>query len=397
MRKLTTLFLFFIIYLSFYLVYSSENFDDIIIIEEPDDINNTDIDPIKYVEDKNKDDSNNSIKDIMLSWAGENEKLFYYKIILFLCILIIGILNGIIGRKKNKIVAIYWLRSCKDIFIENFAKIGNDKSFLLEKSYDTYEFYCTGRKNCNLYLVNLNLSKRQCIWRYYVFHYFIKQNDTMNISINFEKLDKNILCVYKKNQKKQIEKAFPNLNKYTKFINKKELKQIYDIKGDSSEVTDIVLSGKILNFLNNYDKYINYICITDIPLFDCEEKTNDKKNENNKIEKHQYCYLNCIIPKNVEDLRKLINFSIYMIDACQCIELSERVREQVKKLRSIIEKEDIKRKQELKELQEKKKAKKIQEEKEKIDKMSAEQQRKYEEKKKKKNLKKIKKIKIIKM
>ncbi|CRG94270.1 conserved protein, unknown function [Plasmodium gallinaceum] len=397
MRKFTTLFLIFTIYLSFYLICSNDIFDDIIIIEESDELNSSDIDPLKTSGDENIVDNTNNIKEIMFKWTGENEKLFYYKIILFICILIIAILNGIIGKKKNKFVALYWLRSCKDIFIENFAKIGNEKSFLLEKSYDNYEFFCTGRKNCNFYLVNLNLSKRQCIWRYYVLHYFIKQNDTMNIAINFEKLDKNILCIYKKNQKKQVENAFPILNKYTKFINKKELKEIYDVKGDSSEITDLVLSGRILNFINSHDKYINYICITDIPLYDYEEKTNDKKNENNKTEKHKYCYLNFIIPKNVEDLRKLINFSIYMIDACHCIELSEKVRDHVKKLRSIVEKEDIKRKQELKEIQEKKKAKKIQEEKEKIDKMSAEQQRKYEEKKKKKNLKKIKKIKVIKM
>ncbi|SBT00694.1 conserved protein, unknown function [Plasmodium malariae] len=418
----------------------SYNFDDIIIVEEPDESTNGDVNSAKNSEGKkrkkkkdkekikkkekkqskclplftilptaettkiirykpkNEGSNRNEVHgSILYSWVGENEKLFYLKIVLFICVLIVTIVNGLIGKKTNRMIALYWLRSCKDIFLEQFAKLGNDKSFLLEKSYDNYDFYCTGRKNCNYYFVNLNLCKRQCLWRYYILNYIIKQNDTMNIAINFEKLDKNILCVYKKHQKKNIEYRFPNLNKYTKFLSKKEIKQVYEIKGDSSEIVDLVLSGKILNFLNTYDKYINYLCITDIPLFDCEDKTNEKKDENVKVEKHKFCFLNFVIPKHVEDLRLLINFSIYMIDACYCIELSERVRDHVKKIRSIVEKEDIRKKQELRELQEKKKAKKIQEEKERIDKMSADQQRKYEEKKQKKSLKKMKKIKILKM
>ena len=59
--------------------------------------------------------------DNVYSWMGENEKLFYIKIGVFFVILIIVILNGVIGRKTNKMIALYWLRSCKEIFIENFA------------------------------------------------------------------------------------------------------------------------------------------------------------------------------------------------------------------------------------------------------------------------------------
>ncbi|SOV73991.1 conserved protein, unknown function [Plasmodium sp. gorilla clade G3] len=433
MQKFISVIFFFIIYHSFHLIYTkkNDNIDDILIVDDSDDVNyNNDL----LNKGKNRDElgGNNynlGFNDNVYSWMGENEKLFYIKIGVFFVILVIVILNGIIGRKTNKMIALYWLRCCKEIFIENFAKVGNDKSFLLEKSYDNYEFYCTGRKNCNYYFVNLYLKRRQCLWRYYIFNYFINENDTMLIVINFERLDKNVLCVYKKSQKKQIERKFPNLYKYTKLIKKKELKEIYEIKGDSSEVTDLVLSGKILNFFNTYDKYINYMCITDIPLHEYEEKSNDhnkrkdeniiKKNEDNnkknddnnkniddnnkkkednvKTEKQKYCYLNLIIPKDVEELKKFINFSIYMIDACASIELPEKVRDNVKKLRYMVEKDDIKRKQELRELQEKKKAKKIQEEKEKVEKMSPEQQRKYEEKKQKKSLRKMKKIKIIKM
>ncbi|SCP04202.1 conserved protein, unknown function [Plasmodium ovale] len=397
MQRFGTVIFLFIIYLSFYFAHSNDKYDNIIIIEESSEIESGDVDPIKGEDGNEQRNHHDMYGSTLYKWTGDNENLFYFKIVLFVIILIITVVNGVIGRKKNRMIALYWLRSCKDIFLEQFAKLGNDKSFLLEKSYDQYDFNCTGRKNCNYYYVNLRLSKRQCIWRYYIFNYFLKQNDNMHIVINYEKLDKNILCVYKKCQKKQIEYRFPNLNKYTKLMNKKDLKKIYEIKADSSEIVDLILSGKILNFLNFYDKFINYICITDIPLYDYEEHINDKKNENKKSEKHKFCFLNLMIPKNVDDLRTLINFSIYMIDACYCIELSEKVREHVKKLRSIIEKEDLRKKQELKEIQEKKKAKKLQEEKERIDKMSAEQQRKYEEKKQKKSLKKMKKIKIIKM
>ncbi|GAW80635.1 hypothetical protein, conserved [Plasmodium gonderi] len=409
MQQFTTVVLFFIIYFSFYLTRShNDNLDDIIIVNESEEARPGDWDRMKNSKDgREKENDGNSREENNLSftWTGENEKLFYLKIGIFICILIVTIVNGIMGKKKNRMIALYWLRSCKDIFLENFAKLGNDKSFLLEKSYDRYDFYCTGRKNCNYYFVNLNLCKRQCVWRYYVFNYFINQNDTMNIAIHFEKLDKNVLCIYKKHQKKNIDCRFPNLNKYTKILQKKELKATYDIKGDSNEIMDLVLSGKLLNFFNTYDRYINYICISDIALYDCEEEINEKHEEkekreqqhNNKSGKHKFCFLNFVIPENVEDLRTLINFSIYMIDACHCIELPEKVRDHVKKLRSIIEKEDLKKKQKLKELQEQKKAKKLQEEKEKIEKMSAEQQRKYEEKKQKKSLKKMKKIKIIKM
>ncbi|KEG02935.1 hypothetical protein YYE_01866 [Plasmodium vinckei vinckei] len=329
------------------------------------------------------------------SWYRGDKKAFYMKVIIFIILLIIVIANAIISRNTNKTIALYWLRTCKDIFLQQFAKIGDDKAFLLERSYHNYDFQCTGRKNCNYYFVNLDLIKRQCFWRYYLLNYFMNQHDTMHIAVSFDKLDKNVLCVYKKHQKKNIDHRLPNVYKYTKLMDKSELKKIYDIKADSSEIVNLVLSGKILNFLNTYDKYINYMCITDISLFDVENRIPEKKEDSKQIEKHNFLFLSFVIPKNPEDLRALINFSIYMIDACHCIELSEKTRDNVKKIRSIVEKENERRKQELRELQEKKKAKKLQEENEKLSKMSPEQQRKYEEKKHKKTMKKMKKVKII--
>ncbi|GAB66148.1 hypothetical protein PCYB_083090, partial [Plasmodium cynomolgi strain B] len=260
------------------------------------------------------------------SWAGDNENLFYLKIGIFLCLLIITIVNGVVGRKTNRTIALYWLRSCKDIFLQNFAKLGNEKSFLFEKSYDKFEFYCTGRKNCNYYFVNLNLCKRQCLWRYFMLNHFVKDKDTMSVAIHFEKLDKGILCIFKKHQKKYIDCRFPSLNKYTKLLTKKELKQSYDIKGDSNEIMDLVINGKILNFLNTYDRYINYMCITDIALFESEDRVGGEREEekgekhstgqtgekhstgqtdqrSNRGGKHKFCFLNFVIPKNVEDLR----------------------------------------------------------------------------------------------
>ncbi|ANQ08000.1 Uncharacterized protein PCOAH_00021300 [Plasmodium coatneyi] len=406
MRKFRTVILFLVFYLSFYLTRShNENLDDIVIVDKSEEALHGEGDQMKSAGGAETDPGQ-----FIQSWAGDNENLFYFKIGIFVCLLIVVIVNGVVGRKTNRMIALYWLRTCKDIFLQNFAKLGNDKSFLFEKSYDKFEFYCTGRKNCNYYFANLNLCKRQCLWRYFIFSHFVKERDTMSVAIQFEKLDKGVLCIYKKHQKKYIDCRFPSLNKYTKLLTKKELKACYDIKGDSNEIMDLVLSGKILNFLNTYDRYINYVCITDIALFDSEDRlsgekeekgekqSNDQKDQrSNKGGKHKFCFLNFVIPKDPEELRTLVNFSIYMIDACYCIELSEKVRDHVRKLRSIVEKEDQKRKQQLKELQERRKAQKLQEEKEKIEKMSAEQQRKYEEKKQKKSLKKMKKIKIIKM
>ncbi|KJP87105.1 hypothetical protein AK88_03273 [Plasmodium fragile] len=417
MRKFTTVILFLVFYLSFYLTLSyNDKVDDIVIVDESEKVHRGEEDQMKSAagaetEVETETDPESDPRQLMLSWAGDNENLFYFKIGIFFCLLIVIIVNGVVGRKTNRTIALYWLRSCKDIFIQNFSKLGNEKSFLFEKSYDKFEFYCTGRKNCNYYFVNLNLCKRQCLWRYFILNHFIKERDSMSIAIHFEKLDKGVLCIYKKHHKKYIDCRFPNLNKYTKLLTKKDLKQSYEIKGDSNEIMDLVLSGKILNFLNTYDRYINYVCITDIALFDSEDRVDGEKEEDkgeknsndqkeqrsNKGGKHKFCFLNFAIPKNVEDLRTLVNFSIYMIDACYCLELSEKVRDHVKKLRSIVEKEDLKKKQQLKELQERRKAQKLQEEKEKVEKMSAEQQRKYEEKKQKKSLKKMKKIKIIKL
>ncbi|CAA9987869.1 conserved protein, unknown function [Plasmodium knowlesi strain H] len=423
MRKFRTVVLFLVFYLSFYLTRShNDKFDEVVIVDKSEQAHRGKEDSMKNTGGAGTEAATGAgtaegteveAQQLIQSWAGDNENLFYFKIGIFVCLLIVVILNGVVGRKTNRMIALYWLRSCKDIFLQNFAKIGNEKSFLLEKSYDKFEFYCTGRKNCNYYFANLNLCKRQCLWRYFIFNHFVKERDTMSVAIHFEKLDKGVLCIFKKHQKKYIDCRFPSLNKYTKLMTKKELKACYDIKGDSNEIMDLVLSGKILNFLNTYDRYINYVCITDIALFDSEDRqsgekeqkeekgekqSNDQKEQRtNKGGKHKFCFLNFVIPKDVEDLRTLVNFSIYMIDACYCIELSEKVREHVRKLRSIVEKEDLKRKQQLKELQERRKAQKLQEEKEKVEKMSAEQQRKYEEKKQKKSLKKMKKIKIIKM
>lgn len=413
-------FLFFLLIfymLLLHLVYCDDENDDILIYDDYEDEDEEDIEevPVKQEEEQYDDKTNEGgWSDIQRTWVGNNEKLFYTKLCSFIIAFLVAVINGYLGRKKNKIIAANWFQCCQDIFAGNFAKLGNQKFFLLEKSYDNFEFFGTGRKNCNYYLVNLNLMVRQCVWRYYFFDYFTEQKDTMNIQIHFSKLDEAVLCIYRKNKKKKVDKNFPNLTKYTKYIERKELKNIYDIRADSSEIVDLVLGGKILQFLNTYDHYINYICITDISLID-EETDQESYNKNNNSnsnnsdddanykkekteEKETYlCYLDFVIPQNNEDLRKLISFSIFMIDACHCIELSDRVKEHVKKLRALVENEDEKRKQEVREMEEKKKAKMLQQKKEKIENMTAEQQRKYEERKQKKSLKKNRKLKIIKM
>lgn len=399
MRKLLFLFLFFIV-LSLYVVDCYGTNDDIIIEDVADEESDIDYseEEIKSF-NRNKDKKKEDIPfnpDTYFSWTRNNTKLFVYKIVAFAILFIAAVINGIIGRKKNKQIAISWVRNCRDIFLENFEKVGNEKSVLLEKSYDTFEFFSTGRKNCNFYRLTLNLGKRQCLWRYYLFHYFVQQKDTMHIAINFETLDKHIFCIYRKNQKKEVESMFPNLQRYTKFVEKKDVHSIYEMRADTTEICEVVMGGKILNFLNANPNYINYICITDIPLLDPDEEMNDKKKEPN-ICNGNYCYINLVMPENVEELRKLIFFSIFMIDACQCIELSERAREKVRNLRSMVEKESYKRKQEIKELQEKQRLEKLKQEKEKLENMTAEQQRKYEERKQKKSLKKNKKMKIIKI
>lgn len=436
MTKLTRLLFlvfFFRLFLSLYLVFCNDDFDDILIYEDVDEDGDTEIDVDKiYVKPSHKEEEpfHDKINEgensfMQRTWVGDNERLFYMKLIGFTIAFLLAVINGYVGRKKNKVIAINWFRCCQDIFDGNFAKLGNNKSFLLEKSYDSFEFFGTGRKNCNYYVVKLNLMLRQCIWRYYILNYFTGHKDTMRIQINFAKLDKTVLCIYRKKTKKTVDKQFPFLIKYTKCMEKKELKNVYAIRADSSEVVDLVLGGKILQFLNTYDEYINFICITDIPLSEVEieqdsknknssaantadtiNKSNnngaDENSENKKETKKDeqetcFCYLDLVIPSDSEQLRKFVLFSIFMIDACHCIILSDRVRDHVKKLRALIENEDEKRKQELKEMEERKKAKKLQQEQEKIENMTAQQQRKYEERKQKKLLKKNKKIKIIKM
>lgn len=435
MTKLTRLLflvLFFRLFLSHYLVFCNDDFDDILIYEDVDEDNDAGIDVDKiYVKSPHKEEpSHDKINEgessfIRRTWVGDNERLFYMKLIGFAIAFLLAVINGYVGRKKNKVIAINWFRCCQDIFDGNFAKLGNNKSFLLEKSYDSFEFFGTGRKNCNYYVVKLNLMVRQCIWRYYFLNYFTGHKDVMRIQINFAKLDKTVLCIYRKKKKKTVDKEFPFLLKYTKCMERKELKNVYAIRADSSEVVDLVLGGKILQFLNTYDEYINFICITDIPLSEAEAQQ-ESKNKNNatastadtisksstnggdersgnteETEKEEketcFCYLDLVIPSDSEELRKFVSFSIFMIDACHSILLSDRVREHVKKLRALIENEDEKRKQEIREIEERKKAKKLQQEQEKIENMTAQQQRKYEERKQKKMLKKNKKIKIIKM
>lgn len=432
LTRLLFLFFFFRLFLSHYLVFCNDDFDDILIYEDVDEDSDTEIDVDKiYLKSPHKEEPfHDKINEggssfIHRTWVGDNERLFYMKLIGFAIAFLLAVINGYVGRKKNKVIAINWFRCCQDIFDGNFAKLGNNKSFLLEKSYDSFEFFGTGRKNCNYYVVKLNLMVRQCIWRYYFLNYFTGHKDVMRIQINFAKLDKTVLCIYRKKKKKTVDKEFPFLLKYTKCMERKELKNVYAIRADSSEVVDLVLGGKILQFLNTYDEYINFICITDIPLSEAEAQQ-ESKNKNNATastadtisnsstnggdersgnteeteteEKETcFCYLDLVIPSDSEELRKFVSFSIFMIDACHSILLSDRVREHVKKLRALIENEDEKRKQEIKEMEERKKAKKLQQEQEKIENMTAQQQRKYEERKQKKMLKKNKKIKIIKM
>ncbi|CAG8554961.1 6824_t:CDS:10, partial [Scutellospora calospora] len=276
---------------------------------------------------------------------------------------------------------------------KNFSLVGNDKGgVLIQDGPADFLFYLSGRRNCQYIHGRITLKPRhdmlQTITNFVSSQFSSKtvtDTVTYNVTMYDGAYDDFVFGVLKKERAFDLRQARYDLRTFTKQSNNNLLPNVFNVHSESVEVTDTILSNRVIELLKASSKYLTYLIISDQPRLRPE-----------KIEEDQQQKILTVMHELPDDTSKFSDILIIAELALSLIDLipsrcsfRAETRQKLNKSREeaykVIQKSLAAERQE--EIQQKK-ADKKRAEAERVAKLSPEEQRKYEEKERKRELKK---------
>ena len=182
-------------------------------------------------------------------------------------IMLVYILNFFVGKGVNSKIATMWLTQALPVLRDNFAHLGfgnQTNAHLSQITYDEFEYYASGRDNMGYVFINLRTKKRQDVITGGLFGVIWPENDRiiMDIPIGTEMPLELIVC-----RDYDIKKQFsemPHLKGLAKSYEPASFKETnLGFIAESPEVINHVFSKKFVNLLTKYEKYLEFLHITD--------------------------------------------------------------------------------------------------------------------------------------
>jgi len=193
-------------------------------------------------------------------------KGFEMEVVMVAVLIAYGV-NYFLGSSQNGLIAESWGKSVKDVFEEQFAKVGAD-SLLKRDAANTYKFTASGRRNCFGVEVTLNLSRRQDLFSVLYGYYGGVAPDTVTIDVAIDEVMDPIAILV---APKSTIKGLRNTDTYKdiKFLTDKErelpeLGSHLSAFSDSFEALDSVLTPGIRKILGANSSDVRLIHITNM-------------------------------------------------------------------------------------------------------------------------------------
>ena len=204
------------------------------------------------------------------------EKYMYYgrKYLPEICLVIIGIvyiLNIFVGKNVNSKFAIAWLNKCLPMLKENFSHLGfgnEPNANLSQISYSEFEYYATGRDNCQYLFMNLRTKKRQDVIGGGILGMIWPESDRliMDIPIDAELPLELLIC--RKFNIRKTQQEMPNINQLIKPVKVERFDQTnIGVLAESLETVDLVISKKFSNAFVKFEKFLEFLHITDQQVY----------------------------------------------------------------------------------------------------------------------------------
>jgi hypothetical protein len=199
----------------------------------------------------------------------------FYLEILMIAGLLVYFINYIAGKSKNCRIAETWYIDNKRILTENFTLVGdtgksNEEGIIngpIKESESQYSIYCSGRIGCDSLLIELKLIKRQDLVA--VLSQLIRpQNDQAHLRIELGKdeTDNFVLAIAARKTAIHLSRDMADISVYCpekRPGEKFNLPSGFCVMSEISEATSAILDNKVLQAINKYTNYVDYIHISD--------------------------------------------------------------------------------------------------------------------------------------
>ncbi|CAG8625014.1 12139_t:CDS:2 [Racocetra persica] len=172
----------------------------------------------------------------------------------------------------------------QSLFEDNFSLVGNGRGTLIYDGPADYLFYMSGRRNCQYIHGRITLKPRhdilQTITNFFTSQFSskaVKDTVTYNVTMNNGYYDDFVFGVIKKESASDLRQSRYDLKTFTKQSQHNLLPNVFNVHSESVEITDIVLSNRIIDLLKASSKYLTYLIITDQPRIRPEKLIEDRQ------------------------------------------------------------------------------------------------------------------------
>lgn len=275
----------------------------------------------------------------------------YWMELLMLVGLFVYFSNYFVGRSKNSKLANLWLNTHRTLLDENFTLVGDDGRKegesvpgFMKESESLYTLWCSGRTCCEGMLVELKMIKRQDLVS--IMSTILRPvQDQIHIKVELSKdiMDTFVFCIASRKTGARMFKEMYDLSKFCILVNKPEEKYKipsgYNILSEIPEATASLLDSKLIAAINKYDKYIDYIHISDqfAGVIQQEEPTQLKTPTRMLI-----CGFNILPKADMEEMKPLLILVFYLLERLKRLRLSREAKVKADKNRSRIEEQYLK-------------------------------------------------------
>uniref|UniRef100_A0A0G4FI12 Coiled-coil domain-containing protein 47 n=1 Tax=Chromera velia CCMP2878 TaxID=1169474 RepID=A0A0G4FI12_9ALVE len=367
----------------------------------------------------------------------EDMMSFYWRESLVLGWCVLSLVLIFTGSGENQKIAEGLARGLRESFAENFSFVDTKEggNFLELVSYDSYEFFCTGRRNCYCVTGTFELKPRQDLLTS-VFLSLIgqAQGDMLRLRFELSQMDPLVVAVCRNKSVKKLHEDCIDLKDLARSRTRAGLPSSLSVLADNHEGMMKVLSDPIVKGLAEHERLIQHLIVSSeavgmpsapSPGTALQRQTSPSSSGLNmsgagvsaSAERSSSIagslsgsplrlveVLLKIPPgavrggRGLEELVEGLTFCFTLVDRVAAIRLDPRVLQQQADVRKkAMEAQAKEREKEREEEKEKKRQEKKREEEEAYEKMTPEQRRKFDEKKEKKeNKRKNPRMKVMK-
>ncbi|OEH75559.1 transmembrane protein [Cyclospora cayetanensis] len=241
--------------------------------------------------------------------------------------LILVIVVAFKGKAENKRIAAQWLQSVKELLENQFASVAEaNNGALSARSYNEFELFCSGRRNCMFMHATLQCISRQDLWKGHVFRRFLNcVGDEVTLEFLLPECGEGMIfgICRRLEQRKFVE-------------------ALWDVEA-AEKILDIPGLQKLLQQLAPYLRciYTSDLCTNTPPALSATIAAVYGTAAAGANKPKRVLRLNYILPEKDEefDARLPVAVACKLVDALASLRLSDACRESVRKMRLTYEKE----------------------------------------------------------